>query len=310
LPLKGWQGTFADIGAVALVAAAGVGAWIMLLALIVVASSFLAAAISKVNVTENAFWPFTLLMIPVIFFVFSGIVLFTCDLAGVRLFRRLTNQDLLLRTTGASIASVVFTGIACVVSAKFFSGGAETYWFNKGGWPDQGSVFILAGSNFLFDMIAILSALISLRVMASSRAWFFPLAAANIGVAAVTSIVLRVLLDMISGPSLTGFVHVKTAAAWLLKIATLQLGSSDPGWQLTPVLLTTFIPISIYMLALMSLSALKPIAATIRYLCGLLSEKKNSPFLELGTIMALILGLAKALTDWPWMIRVISHLPL
>ena len=308
LPLEEWQRALAEIGALGLVVASIV-ACVLLPVLVAVPLSLMAAAVSKVNLADSALWPVTLLLIPIIFFALAGVVLFTCDLAETRLSRYLTNQDLLLGGTVVSFASVVFTGISCIISAKFFSTGTGAFWFDGSGWPDQGNVFALAGLKFLFDAVTVISVLISLRAMASSRRWFFALAAANIGVAASAAIALRFLLDMVSGPSLTWSDHVKTSALWLLKVASLRLNPSDPDWQLTPVLLATFAPVSMYMLTLLLLCALKPISAAIRHLCGLLSEKKNSPFLELGTILALILGFAKVLTDWPWMIRVVSHLP-
>ena len=77
--------------------------------------------------------------------------------------------------------------------------------------------------------------------------------------------------------------------------------------RLTPLLLTTLVPVAIYSSAVAVLGLIiGPMARVAAYLSGLLGEKKHTPFRELAVLLSLLLTTAKAVSAW---IQELSHLP-
>ena len=172
------------------------------------------------------------------------------------------------------------------------------------------ATFVLILFNFPFDFATILVSIKLLQFVKEKGRYIICIAMLDIIISAALVILLHTTLKTIE-PG--GFSHLKLNFAlsvdWFIQVVTFEASSTHPDWPLTPTLFTTFIPVTLYMSAFLFLGIIiKPFARTASYICGLLFEKKQTPFLAFSLILSGLLAVAKALSEWEWFLHLFKRL--
>lgn len=202
--------------------------------------------------------------------------------------------------------SIAFTVVAAILGVGLCDPEVSATWFNCGDTlkhPYEPG--ILSAVNFIFDYATIYISVRILRYVVQHKGRFVRLAALDVLISAILAFVLHVVLLWLGPTGSIGLSEsVAIATTWFSQLATLKASSTDPNWPLTPILFTTFIPVTIYMSAFLFLGILvKPFARTAAYLCGLLWEKKQTPFLVFAVALSGMLTLTKAFSEWRWFLE-------
>ena len=154
--------------------------------------------------------------------------------------------------------------------------------------------------NFLFDLATVLVSIRLLGWMVKRKRGMILVATLDLASSAALAVGLFAILRSIElGLSVD---RLKEAWMWLMSVATFTVDTGDSYSWLTPVLLTTFLPVVIYSSAVILLGfVLQPAMRVSGYFCGLLGEKKNTPFLELSFVLSALTAAGKTFADWPWL---------
>lgn len=209
----------------------------------------------------------------------------------------------------ACLISAVFSILATFAGLGMGAGHAGSYWFERASdtlAPTH--PILLTALNFPFDLATILISIKLLKWVVSKGKWIVLIAVIDIIISAALVILLHTTLKVIETGSVTAIGHhFAESWSWFVCVVTFDASRAHPDWPLTPVLLTTFIPVAAYMLAFVFLGiVVRPFARIAAYICGLLGEKEKTPFAELAVIISLLGAAAKALSEWSWLKHVLS----
>jgi len=120
--------------------------------------------------------------------------------------------------------------------------------------------------------------------------------------ASLVSVIELTTLILISNEEHAGLsAEMYQSALWLSEILTVSISTDSARWQVTPLLLTAYLPVVVYTVTILFLGfVLRPIMFITQYIAGLLFEKEQTPFLALGLTLSMILTFLKLLKDWDW----------
>lgn len=212
------------------------------------------------------------------------------------------------RIQPACLISAVFSIVATFVGLGIGARHTGSYWFtsaSEGVTPTH--PILLTALNFPFDLATILISIMLLKWVASKGKWIVLVAAIDIVISAALVILLHTALKIVEagGVGAIGH-HFAESWSWFAQVLTLNASPAHPDWPLTPLLLTTFIPVAIYMAAFIFLGiVVRPFARFAGYVCGMLSEEEK-PFTELGVIISMLGFAVKALSEWGWLRETLS----
>jgi hypothetical protein len=217
---------------------------------------------------------------------------------------------LLLGTLQPScVMSAIFSIIATLAGLAIGGGHTGSYWFHPTGQGlHPAHPILITTLNFPFDLMTVLISIKLLDWVAERGKWIVFIALIDIVISAALVILLHMTLKIIETGSVMAIGHhFVESCSWFWQVVTFNASTTHPDWPLTPLLLTTFIPVTLYMSAFIILGIiLKPFAWVAGYLCGLLGEKEKTPFAELAVIISLLGATAKALSEWGWLRHVLS----
>ena len=208
----------------------------------------------------------------------------------------------LVLSFGFSLAAILCSAV------KIGAGHAGSYWFQRtGDIVSPTHPLLLVAVNFPFDLATILISIRLLKWVVSRRAWIVATAVIDIVVSAALVVMLHTALKVIESRSLMALgYHMSESCTWFAQFLTAKASSAHQDMLLTPLLLTTFVPVVAYMSTFIILGVIvRPFAHLARFLCRLLDEKEKTPFAELAMILALLTSTAKALAEWPWLVRML-----
>lgn len=215
--------------------------------------------------------------------------------------------------TGALASSAALSGLFTLIALLVgtwiaIPDGVYNWFIVEAGrlYPEQH--LLLPIINYPFDFLTILISISLLRWVVRAKRFIALVALLDIAVSAVLSISLHALLKVLDPQSQGDFAgHFMEAAQWFFQVVTLRATASSPDWALTPILLTTFIPVVMYMSAFVVLGlVVSPLARLSGYVCGVLSEKEKTPFAQLAILLSLLTVAAKALWEWDWFVSVLT----
>ena len=188
----------------------------------------------------------------------------------------------------------------------------NTFWYtsvNKKIIPTY--PFLLTSLNMPFDILTIQITLLLLNYVKFKKKYFGVIALANILLSLVLSITLYALLIFIQEGknvfllpnyflnSITFFSKLFTIfIEFLLKR---PFSINIEGLQdihLVPILLTTFVPVSIYMSSFIFLYLSKPVMIVASFIFDRIGKKEESVFKQLGTLVAVWMASIKAIYDY------------
>lgn len=210
-----------------------------------------------------------------------------------------------------SLVSTIFTTIAIMLGLGIARGDTESYWYmarGSGIYPRY--PLGLTALNFPFDFLTIIISIKLLRWMVTKGRQIELIAFIDILISATLTITLHTVLKIIEAGNMAFLAtHLINSWNWFVNLVTFRASPMNPDWPLTPVLLTTFIPVTTYMAVFIFLGfILKPFTRITGYLCGLLGEKEKTPFFELAFVFSLFTTAAKAFSEWPYFKQAISRL--
>ena len=212
------------------------------------------------------------------------------------------------------IISTWFTLAALQMGIAMGADSNASYWFSRtervlevsGGYVP----FILSVMNSPFDLVTIYISLILLRWVASKGKYIVWIALFDIVVSGILVVLLHTTLKTVE-PGGLGHIGQNFADSWnwFIQVVTFKASHAHPDWPLTPTLFTTFIPVTLYMSAFIFLGIIiKPFARAASYICGLLYEKQQTPFLAFSLMLSGLITVAKALSEWQWFVHQIKQL--
>lgn len=220
-------------------------------------------------------------------------------------------RPLLHRVSPVLLMSVMYTGSAIAAGLLLSPGAAESYWFAfHSGNLSPGRPISVSLLNFPFDFITILVSIKLLRFVKEKSKHIISIALIDIVISGVLVILLHTTLKTVEPGGVTHLGrNFMDSWDWFVQVVTFKASSSHPDWPLTPTLFTTFIPVTLYMSAFIFLGIIiKPFARAASYICGLLFEKKQTPFLAFSLILSGLLTVAKALSEWEWFLHLFKRL--
>ena len=195
--------------------------------------------------------------------------------------------------------SAFYTSVAIGIGMLVFRSNENSYWFSiseKGIQPNEPT--LLASLNYPFDLFTIIISITLLKWVVTKGKWITIIATIDIAISAILSIILHTIFKVIepsSKPLVNCFLD---SFHWFIDIVSFQASPRHSDWSLTPLLLTTFIPVAVYMSIFIFLGFIvKPFARMAGYICGLLGEKEKTPFFELAVALSLFIILFKSLSN-------------
>ncbi len=267
------------------------------------------------SMTESL-WHVTILLVSPTGYVILALLL-VADRYSDRMYERLSNileylvYVLTYGVAAAFLVSSLFTGCAIGVGLAMGPGTAESYWFilNSGSLTPARPMS-MSLLNFPFDLVTILVSIRLLQFVKEKGKHIVWIALIDIIISAALVVLLHTTLKAVEPGGLS---HIGQNFAdswnWFIQVVTFQASPSHPDWPLTPTLFTTFIPVTLYMSAFIFLGIIiKPFARAASYICGLLFEKKQTPFLAFSLILSGLLTVAKALSEWQWFVHQFKQL--
>ena len=200
------------------------------------------------------------------------------------------------------LLSSIFSSVALVFGANLSDQIGETYWFVESDGRDRfDKSSLLALVNIPFDFVTIIVSMFFLKMIVRAPKFVVPAAILDVVASLLLTLGLYVAIDYLS-LLFDGTLNnsISNSVTWLLSITGIgdrTIGNEEH--MLSPLLLTTLIPVVSYMgIILGIIFVLKPLTIASGYLCGLLSEKKNTPFMELATVIAMFITMLKSVMEW------------
>ncbi len=170
--------------------------------------------------------------------------------------------------------------------------------------------FLLPIVNLPFDLATIAVTIKLLGYVRRNRAGFLVVAFLDIILSLAFSIILYALLRMIAcGWDIQHFHHhLIGAMVWFGEIAVCLwrylIGARPVGLagmqdiHLLPILLTTFVPVALYMGAFVLLAFCKPVMWLAGRFFGVIGERDESVFKQFATLLAVLLAALKTIYDY------------
>lgn len=196
------------------------------------------------------------------------------------------------------IISAVLSSMALTVGANIVESLDASYWFNTDARRDVlDKQAILALLNVPFDALTILISYALLKLSISKSVSLVLVAVIDIVASLVLSIALFCLIGLVA--SEPAFSNICETLDTIATILSGKQAMTVDSLALIPLLLTTAVPVAAYMSVFCFTGlVLRPLAKLSAYLCGLLGEKTNSPFLELAVLISMIVAATKAILEW------------
>jgi len=214
--------------------------------------------------------------------------------------RMLKNASLFPYMYRIVVVSSILSTVSLFIGANIAEPGITGFWFTENHSENSlGLSLLLALINLPFDFITISISVLLLNLIINQKMPLILAAILDIIISLVLSIFLYAMIEYMSSRSAVFSGSIQNGFNWFANIFTgnYSLLSNDQ-LMLTPLMLTTCVPVLIYMGTLLFVVlVLKPLSKVASYMCGLLSEKDNSPFFELATVISLFLGILTAISD-------------
>lgn len=257
----------------------------------------------------NNIWMFKIVLVP-----FSLLYIFGFLVIGDELYYNILNN----RLGSLFVILVTSSTFSCIVNwSAIFISLHIPYISNDNKWFGQYSSvigplnpFTMAADNYIFDFITIAIVYKSLKFIINNKKYFVIIMLLN----TVTSFILAILLyssfKLIDGTVslMDGILVITKSFKWFIgsingiymyyikdKIIILQ---SLYDIQLMPIVLTTFMPVFIISICVITLSIIKPPVMLASRIFAGISEKEESVFRQLSFTFTLIAAAAKAIYDY------------
>jgi len=244
------------------------------------------------------FWLFGILLLPTLIYMFLIIV---------NLFHKVSDNFGSFIIT-ASLFSAIASGIAMILSIKFIPANwLNSFWFiTHEGIIKPRLPIVIAIINYIFDFTTIALTTLLLKKVAELKRFFFAIALVDMLLSGILALIMLCVLCVSAGNwamlPIEGL--VRTAISWTKQFMDFLL-RGDVGvspvpsdMHLVPLLLTTFVPVFIYMFIFTVISILKPFLYITGRLFGAISEKDESAFKQIATVIAVIIAALKAIYDY------------
>lgn len=212
-----------------------------------------------------------------------------------------------------TIISVSVSLIAILFTRYFIPDSLlSTHWFaNVNGDIAPTSPFLLPLINLPFDFSTIYITISLLRYVVRKKKYIGLVALADIAISGALTILLHCLLRIIENGWDIGNTHVyfvevmrwfgnvgKVFLAWITNRQSSVKITDMRDIHLLPILLTTFVPVTIYMSIFLFLSFCKGVMLTAARLFHAVGSKKESVFKQFGAVIAALAVLIKAIYDY------------
>lgn len=207
----------------------------------------------------------------------------------------------------AAIISSIFSIIALKIGIIMSDCSSSSYWFH---FSNDSLVPLHAAAltiiNFPFDLATILISFLLLKKFIKKQTGFILAALYNIFISFSLTALLYMTLKGFQ-PGTSSLIEIfGSYAHFLIRIVTFGMLKTDPDYSLIPLLLTTFVPVSLYMSIFIVLGfIISPLLRLSGYFCGLLSEKDKSPFFEISFVFSTLIIATKAASDWRWFTQIL-----
>ncbi|MFC2077436.1 hypothetical protein ACFLTM_01325 [Candidatus Bipolaricaulota bacterium] len=217
------------------------------------------------------------------------------------------SQDLLL---GASVGSASISLVALLISVGAISPASlNSSWFIlEAGRVRPVYPLLLAACNFPFDLATLWVTYLLLRHVCRRGKGFFWAAMLDVAAAAALSVLLYAVLKVITEGAPGAVLHyISESAEWFWSVFGVLLSRSpDPqvvakamgDLHLLPILLSTFVPVLIYMSVFLFIALMKPILWLSARLLGGFAESEKGVFTQLGITIGLLMNAVKALYEY------------
>lgn len=167
----------------------------------------------------------------------------------------------------------------------------------EGLFEQVGSNIVLIMLNLLFDITTVLISINFLRFMKKKPKMFVLIAFADILVSAILALALRATVSFLTPSDDAG--PARASFQWAAKVVTLDLPQTDPDWNITPLMLTTFIPVAAYSSLFLVVGLLvKPALMITGHIMERLTEESRIPFTQAGLTLVAVIVAIKAVCDW------------
>jgi len=199
------------------------------------------------------------------------------------------------------IANVISIGL---IPASFTS----SHWYSL----SHGMIYpthpiLMSIVNFPFDLVTILVSLALLRYVVRSKKFIGFIAIIDIVISALLTIMLYTFLILIENNwTFSNLqIYIRESIKWFSQILSV-LFNLKPTYLVTklgtlkdihllPILLTTFVPVVIYMSIFVFLSFAKPIMWVSARFFSVVGEREDSVFKQFGFLLASLMAVAKAI---------------
>lgn len=214
--------------------------------------------------------------------------------------------------SSSSLLSALVTMLASTVSVSFVPDKVlNSRWFiSQSEELVPTDPFLLALVNYPFDFATLLVTIILLKFVITKKRFLGTVAIIDIVVSFILTTTLHTTLTLIKAENTENvLLSLQNSAYWLLEclhnLFFILLGIYDwnklYGYQdvhLVPVIVSTFIPVVLYMCLFINISILKPGFWFTARIFSAISEKEQSIFTQVGVIISLVMGALKAIYDY------------
>lgn len=225
----------------------------------------------------------------------------------------------LLKFRESIISSYVFSTVFTITTLTFaFSTSkyvAHSFWFK---FVHDSLVptkpILLSLLNAPLDTLTLLVSIILLKFVISKGRYFVLIASIDILISAILALILHSLIMLIEYGSMSQFLNnLEGSYKWMLDVFSSFFSKKSlverHDWPLIPLVLTPFIPVTIYMSIFIFLGVIvKPLLNFASYILGLLWEQKRTPFFLLGFVLSIIAILIKTFFDWIWLRNLLNNI--
>jgi len=203
-----------------------------------------------------------------------------------------------------SYLSALYTAIAYLIGLGISKEPCTSFWFypvENTYWPSN--TLTLALFNYPFDVLTLIISIKLLKWLIDKERRIEIIAAIDIVISAILAIVLHTMLKIVEpGASIFNILtYLVESCRWFMEVITLHAGPEHANWPLTPVLLTTFIPLAVYMSIFISLGLILKLPMKLASRFIRLITKRDAPLLKL--IISLI-EVVLVIKSWTVLIKI------
>ncbi|HUU15871.1 MAG TPA: hypothetical protein VMW72_01875 [Sedimentisphaerales bacterium] len=246
-----------------------------------------------------------------VYCVFPIFIMFGVGIGSI--LRRISSRFLPAVMVNAVIISIFMTSIALIITFRIpYAGESYFYISSTSSFPSiLLRMLLLYPFNYLFDLVTILVSIALLRFVINRKHFIGLVAILDIAISAILTIILLSFLLLIeNGWDISRFhVYLAESVDWFgeLIIGIYQaIKDNEPVMQylawfknfhLLPVLLTTFVPVVLYMSVFILISFSKPVLWLASRIFGVMGEKEELVFKQFGFLIAAIMAAVKAIYE-------------